>query len=159
MMRRGLRGPAGIAAGMALALVGISGAAAQTAPEELDYSDYALNASLTETAGDPANGRAIFADRSLGNCVACHVNSDMPEHDFQGNIGPSMDGVGDRWQPEQLRAIVADAKKIFGDQTIMPGFYSLDVGIDVREDLVGKTILTAQQVEDVVAYLSTLKEE
>jgi L-cysteine S-thiosulfotransferase len=56
-----------------------------------------------------------------------------------------------------LRAIVTDAKQVFGPQTVMPGFYSLHVGVDVRKDLIGKTILSAQQVEDVVAYLSTLK--
>jgi sulfur-oxidizing protein SoxX len=57
-----------------------------------------------------------------------------------------------------LRAIVSDSKKVFGSETVMPGFYSLNVGVNVRKDLVGKTILTAQQVEDVVAYLETLKE-
>ena len=59
---------------------------------------------------------------------------------------------------EELRAIVVNSKAIFSEDTIMPGFYSLDVGKDVRKDLVGKTILSAQQVEDVVAYLATLKE-
>ncbi|WP_099865716.1 sulfur oxidation c-type cytochrome SoxX [Pararhizobium haloflavum] len=158
-MIEGLNRPFSVVVAVAAGILWTGAAGAQTAPDELDYSEYAIEASLTGEDGAVASGREIFADRSRGNCVACHVNSEMPEADFQGNVGPSIDGVGDRWQPEQLRAIVSDAKKIFGDQTIMPAFYSLDVGINVREDLKGKTILTAQEVEDVVAYLSTLKEE
>lgn len=158
-MNSRLKRPASLIGAVALCIGFSAAASAQMAPEELDFSEYAIDASLSGSEGDPAEGRAIFANRSLGNCVACHVNSEMPENDFQGNVGPSVDGAGDRWQPEQLRAIVANAKQIFGEQTIMPAFYSLDVGVDVRDDLEGKTILTAQQVEDVVAYLSTLTEE
>jgi sulfur-oxidizing protein SoxX len=82
----------------------------------------------------------------------------LEKEQFHGNVAPPLDGAADRWTPEQLRAIVADAKQVFGEQTVMPGFYSLKVGINVRKDLVGKTILTAQQVEDVVAFLATLKQ-
>ena len=63
-----------------------------------------------------------------------------------------------RWTPAQLRAIVIDSKVVFGPDTVMPGFYSLKVGKNPRKDLVGKTILSAAQVEDIVAYLATLKE-
>ena len=69
----------------------------------------------------------------------------------------SLDGVGDRWSPEQLRAIVVNSKAVFGPQTVMPGFYSLDVGAHVADEFKGKTILTADQVESIVAYLATLK--
>lgn len=131
---------------------------ADVAPDAVKFEDNAVVASLTGAAGDPVAGAAVFKDRSLGNCLACHANQDMQQDLFHGNVGPSMDGVAGRWAPEELRAIVADAKKVFGDQTMMPGFYSLNVGLTVREDLVGKTVLNAQQVEDVVAYLATLKE-
>ena len=131
---------------------------ADVAPDAVKFEDNAVVASLTGAAGDPVAGAAVFKDRSLGNCLACHANQDMQQDLFHGNVGPSMDGVAGRWTPEELRAIVADAKKVFGDQTMMPGFYSLNVGLTVREDLVGKTVLNAQQVEDVVAYLATLKE-
>ena len=77
---------------------------------------------------------------------------------FHGDVGPVLDGVADRWSAEELRAIVVNSKAVFGDETVMPGFYSLEVGKFVSEDLVGKTILSAQEVEDVVAYLGTLKE-
>lgn len=132
--------------------------AADVAPADVIYEDNAVKAALAAAPGDPAAGAKAFASRSLGNCLACHAVSVLSEELFHGDVAPPLDGVADRWTPEELRAIVADAKKVFGPETMMPGFYSLDVGINVREDLVGKTILTAQEVEDVVAFLGTLKE-
>lgn len=134
-------------------------AAAVIPPQEVNFGDgMAVSESLTGEAGDPAEGRKVFADRKLGNCLACHKDSDLGEQLFHGEVGPALDGVAGRWSEAELRAIVVNSKKVFSDQTIMPGFYTLDVGVDVRKDLVGKTILTAQQVEDVVAYLKTLTE-
>lgn len=127
------------------------------APGDVTIENLRIGTSLTGQAGDPVEGRKVFADRKLGNCLACHVNSDIPEQLFHGEVGPALDGVAVRWEPEQLRTIVVNSKAVFTDASVMPGFYSLDVGENVREDLVGVTILTAQQVEDVVAYLSTLK--
>ena len=117
-----------------------------------------VSQSLTSQPGDPENGRKVFANRSLGNCLACHAVKDQSDQLFHGEVGPPLDGAADRWSEGELRAIVADAKEVFSEETVMPGFYSLNVGINVRKDLVGKTILTAQEVEDVVAYLATLKE-
>ena len=134
-------------------------ASAETAPGDVKVEDGVVSASLTGQPGDPAEGRKTFADRKLGNCLACHAVADQSEQLFHGEVGPELNGVGDRWSPEELRAIVVNSKAIFSEDTIMPGFYSLDVGKDVRKDLVGKTILSAQQVEDVVAYLATLKGE
>lgn len=131
---------------------------ADVAPDAVEFEDSSVVASLTGGAGDPVAGAAVFKDRSLGNCLACHANADMEKELFHGNVGPSMDGVADRWKPEELRAIVTNSKQVFGEETVMPGFYSLEVGKNVGEQFVGKTILTAQQVEDVVAYLATLKE-
>ncbi|MGQ7843098.1 sulfur oxidation c-type cytochrome SoxX [Granulosicoccus sp. 3-233] len=127
------------------------------APGEVSIENLRIDRPLTTQAGDPVEGRKVFADRTLGNCLACHVNSDLSEELFHGEIGPALDGVAARWQPEQLRTIVVNAKAVFTDESIMPGFYSLEVGENVREDLIGVTILTAQQVEDVVAYLGTLQ--
>lgn len=127
-------------------------------PNEVVIEDGAVEASVTGSAGDSAEGRKVFADRKLGNCLACHAVSDQSEQLFHGEVGPPLDGVGDRWSEAELRAILINSKAVFSEATIMPGFYTLDVGADVRKDLVGKTILTAEQVEDVVAYLATLKE-
>ena len=122
------------------------------------FDDIAVAASLTGVAGDPAAGAEAFKNRRLGNCLACHANADMSGELFHGEVGPPLDGVADRWSAEELRAIVVNSKKVFGPESVMPGFYTLEVGRDVRKDLVGVTVLTAQQVEDVVAYLQTLTE-
>lgn len=132
--------------------------AAEVAPDDVVVEDLKVVASLTGAPGNPEDGAKTMIDRRLGNCLACHSVSALKDQPFHGDVAPPLDGVADRWSPEELRAIVVDAKKVFTEESVMPGFYSLDVGINVREDLVGKTILTAQQVEDVVAYLSTLKE-
>jgi sulfur-oxidizing protein SoxX len=134
-------------------------AVAEVAPEAVQITDMAVATPLTETAGDPAEGRKWFVGRRLGNCLACHENSDAPEEQFHGNVGPAMAGVANRWSPEELRAIVVNSKQVFGEQTIMPAFYR-NTGFERPSDkFAGKTILTAQQVEDVVAYLMTLKDE
>lgn len=132
--------------------------AGEIAPGEVAFQDMTVPAPLTGTPGNPEEGAKALANRGLGNCLACHVVKALSKEQFHGDVAPPLDGAADRWSPEELRAIVVDAKKVFTEDTMMPGFYSLDVGINVRKDLVGKTILTAQQVEDVVAFLATLKE-
>lgn len=125
------------------------------APMQVSFSDGAVEQSLTGTAGDPAEGRKVFANRKLGNCLACHKNEDMSEQGFHGEVGPALDGAADRWSAAELRGIVSNAKMMFPD-TIMPAFY-VDSGFTrPLKKFEGKSILTAQQVEDVVAYLQTL---
>ncbi|MDY8107982.1 sulfur oxidation c-type cytochrome SoxX [Fulvimarina sp. 2208YS6-2-32] len=150
-----------LASGLGVALLAApAGAfAADIAPGDVAFSDMSVETPLSSEPGDPVAGREVFADRGLGNCLACHANSEIADAQFPGNVGPSMDGVADRWSAAQLRAILANAKAVFGPDTIMPGFYTLDVGVDVAEEFKGRTILSAGQVEDVVAYLTTLKDE
>lgn len=125
------------------------------APMQVSFSDGAVEQSLTGTAGDPAEGRKVFANRKLGNCLACHKNEDMSEQGFHGEVGPALDGAADRWSAAELRGIVSNAKMMFPD-TIMPAFY-VDSGFTrPLKKFEGKSILTAQQVEDVVTYLQTL---
>ena len=143
-------------AGLAVAL-SASAFAAEIAPTDVKFTDDGVKESLSGAAGDAANGRKVFADRKLGNCLASHAVDDQKDQLFHGNVGPELNGVADRYDAAQLRGIITNAKKTFED-TIMPGFYTLEVGKDVREKSVGKTILSAQEVEDVVAYLATLKE-
>lgn len=128
-----------------------------TAPGDVEIVALSVDKPLSDEAGNAAEGRKIFANRKQGNCLACHANSDLSDQLFHGEVGPTLDGVGARWKEGQLRTILVNAKAVFTEQTVMPGFYSLEVGEDVRKDLIGKTILTAQQVEDLVAYLATLK--
>ena len=150
-------GIVGTTFGIAMVVTATFAFADVTSPEEVVVDNLRIENSLSGSPGNAAEGRKTFADRKLGNCLACHVNSDLSDQLFHGDVGPSLDGVGQRWEPEQLRTIVVNAKNVFTDRTIMPGFYTPDVGENVRKDLIGKTILTPQQVEDVVAYLSTLK--
>ena len=142
-------------AGAALA----SFATAETvAPADVQFDEYgAVAVSLTSVAGDAANGRKVFMNRKKGNCLACHVNDDMSEQSFHGEVGPELNGVADRWETAELRGIVVNAKKMF-DGTIMPAFYR-DAGFNrTLKNFDGKSILSAQEVEDLLAYISTLKE-
>lgn len=143
--------------GIGIALFGSSILAETIAPGDVKIENLSIAASLIGAPGDPAEGKKVFADRKLGNCLACHANNDLAEQLFHGEVGPALDGVASRWTEQQLRTIVVNSKAVFTDQTVMPAFYSLDVGADVREDLAGKTILSAKEVEDIVAYLVTLK--
>lgn len=117
----------------------------------------AIPAPLTGKPGDPKEGGKVVAERRLGNCLSCHEIDALRREEFHGDIGPSLDGVAGRWDTGTLRMIVVNAKKVFGDETVMPAFYRVDGLNRVRPEFLGKPILTAQQVEDVVAFLATLK--
>ena len=112
--------------------------------------------SLSGQPGDPARGRAIVANRTVGLCLLCH-SGPIPEERFQGNLAPSLEGAGLRSTPGQLRLRVVDARRLNPD-TIMPPYYRLDGLTRVAKNFQGKTVFTAQQIEDVVAYLTTLKD-
>ena len=105
--------------------------------------------------GDPARGRALVANRQVGLCLLCHT-APIPEERFQGNLGPDLAGAGSRWTAEQLRARIVDARA-FNPNTIMPAYGKSDGLNRVPAALQDKTILSAQQIEDVVAYLQTLR--
>ena len=132
--------------------------AANIAPGDVTIDDDdEIATSLTGTAGDPVAGRALYSNRKKGNCLACHQTTDQSEHLFHGEVGPTMDGVAERYEAPALRAILVNSKIVFGDETIMPGFYSTQVGVRVADKFAGKTIMSAQDIEDVIAYLQTLK--
>ena len=112
---------------------------------------------LTRVAGDAASGRKLFMNRKKGNCLACHVNSEMAEQTFHGEVGPELDGVANRWGAAELRGILVNSKNMF-EGTIMPAFYK-DSGYNrILKKFDGKTILSAQEVEDLLAYVMTLRE-
>ncbi len=139
-------------------LAGSSAFAADVMPANVVFNDGVVGAALTAQAGDAAAGRKVFMNRKLGNCLACHANEDMSDQSFHGEVGPALDGVADRWEAAELRGIVVNSKMMF-EGTIMPAFYK-DGGFERNlKKFQGKSILNAQQVEDVVAYLLTLKEE
>ncbi|MDJ0945780.1 MAG: sulfur oxidation c-type cytochrome SoxX [Kiloniellales bacterium] len=119
--------------------------------------DSMIEASLTGKSGDPKQGRKVAIDRKLGNCLACH-SLPIPEQQFHGETGPDLAGVGSRLTPGELRLRVVDPK-VVNPETMMPAFYRVKGLNRVMKDFAGKPILTAEQVEDVVAYLVTLKED
>jgi sulfur-oxidizing protein SoxX len=112
-----------------------------------------IPASLTGANGDPVRGRAIVANRQVGLCLLCH-SGPFAEERFQGNLAPDLRNAG-RLGEAQLRARLVDPAR-FNPQTIMPSYYRTE-GTRVAPAYQGKTVLTAQQIEDVVAFLSTLK--
>jgi sulfur-oxidizing protein SoxX len=116
----------------------------------------AIPAPLTATPGDPARGRAIVVNRRVGLCLLCH-SGPFPEEKLQGNLAPDVAGAGARWSAGQLRLRLVDASRLNPD-TIMPPYYRVD-GLDrVAPALRGKPILSAQQIEDLVAFLATLRD-
>ena len=119
--------------------------------------DMAINEPLTDTAGDAANGRKLAVNRKKGNCLACHV---MPisEQSFHGETAPSLYGVGNRLSEGELRLQLVNSK-VTNENTMMPSFYRVTGYNRILKKFDGKTILSAQEVEDIVAYLKTLTEE
>ena len=116
----------------------------------------AVPASLTGAKGDPARGRAIVTNRHLGLCLLCHFGP-FPEERLQGTLAPDLKGAGTRWSEGQLRLRIVDAARL-NPNTIMPPYYRSDGLHRVAPSLRGKPVLTAEQIEDVVAFLATLRE-
>jgi L-cysteine S-thiosulfotransferase len=131
-----------------------SAAAAQTLQNFVVIDD-AIATSLTGTPGDAVRGRALVVERS-STCILCH-NGPFPEQRFQGDLAPNLAGTGSRWSAGQLRLRLVDASRL-NVSTIMPSYYRVD-GLDrVGAAWRGKPILSAEQIEDIVAYLVTLRE-
>lgn len=121
-------------------------------------ADFVVNGdAITEpmaAAGDPQRGRRIVRDRETGNCLICHK---VPEPDelFQGDLGPDLGGIGKRLTAGQIRLRLVDESRL-NPQTLMPPYYRVDGLNRVAARYRGKPVLTAQEIEDVVAYLGTL---
>ena len=112
--------------------------------------------SLTGAAGDPARGRAIVLDRRLGACLLCHTGP-FTEERFRGTLAPDLSGAGSRWSAGQLRLRLVDASRL-NPSTIMPPYYRVDGLARIGNSWTGKPMLTAEQIEDVVAFLATLRD-
>ena len=109
---------------------------------------------LTGTPGNATHGRALMVNRQASLCLLCHAGP-FPEERFQGNLAPDLAGTGSRWSAGQLRLRLVDAKR-FNPQTIMPAYHRIDGLRQVAPAFEDKPIMSAQDLEDVIAFLQTL---
>jgi L-cysteine S-thiosulfotransferase len=114
-----------------------------------------IPSSLTGAAGDAERGRKIVLDRHVGLCLLCH-SGPFPDERFHGDLAPDLSGVGARLSAGQIRARIVDASRV-NPNTIMPPYFRTDKLQRVAPAYRGKPVLTAEQIEDVVAFLVTLK--
>ena len=119
------------------------------------FADDSIPTSLTDAKGDPERGRAIIANRQVGLCLLCH-SGPFPEERFQGTIGLDLNGIAARLSEGQIRLRIVDPSRVNAN-SIMPAYYRTEGLTRVAPALRGKSILTAEQIEDVVAFLMTLQ--
>lgn len=146
--------------------VSATAALSQTAPQDVQADDYgAVAASLTGTAGNPEEGAVIMKTKKRGNCISCHQVTALQDAPFHGEVGPSLDGAGSRWEEADLRGILVNSKNVFPG-TIMPAYYKVEGYVRPGVAFTKKPateplppLLSASDIEDVVAFLMTLKED
>lgn len=145
------------------ALLCSSAVASEIKPSSVVFNDGAVEGSLSGSAGNPEQG-ALIMNKGAGNCIACHKVTALDHLPFHGELGPPLDGVADRWSEAEVRGIVANAKVMFED-SVMPSFYKTEGFIRIGNAYTGKALegevtplLSAQEIEDVVSFLMTLKE-
>ena len=141
-------------------LAGPVGARAQAAPAaavvDFRVEGDAIPRPLVDAPGDVARGRAIVANRRVGLCLLCH-SGPFPEERFQGTLAPSLAGAGARWNAGQLRLRIADPRRL-NPGTLMPSYHRATDLQQVGAAFQGRPVLDAQQIEDVVAFLLTLRD-
>ncbi|MGB0684487.1 MAG: sulfur oxidation c-type cytochrome SoxX [Magnetovibrionaceae bacterium] len=144
-------------AGSVLALgLGIGAAQAEGVADYKIVDDSEIPASLTGKPGNAESGKKVFVNRKLGNCLACHALTELSDQPFHGQVAPSLDEVADRYSEAELRLRVVNPKVINPD-TMMPAYHRTKGLHMVKKNFADKPILTAEQVEDLLAYLVTLK--
>lgn len=146
-------------AAVLLLALGAEGSAADANAGEIGLLPFTVRGDavpepLGQLRGDAARGKAVVLDRRSGNCLICHAFPAVAEP-FQGEIGPAMRGLGARLSPGQIRLRLIDVGRV-NPAALMPSYYRVDGLTDVAPEYAGKPVLTAQQIEDVVAYLSGL---
>lgn len=169
----------GIISLLMVVLIGVSGLrAAEPTPKKkqkqssklVEYEVFnliqskSIQKSLTGKAGNPKRGEALIIDREKGNCLQCHVIDKFHElakknpdtYGDMGEIGPTLDGVATRYKDGQLRLILVNAKLVF-PETIMPAYYRIDGFTRVADEYVDQPIMSAQDIEDILSFLKTLK--
>ena len=141
------------------AIIGVLSAGNSLAADTVSYKivDEGVPEALTAEAGDATRGEAVYLNRKKGNCLACHETTALKNHPFHGNVGPPMDGVASRYSAAELRLRIANPK-VLNEDTIMPAFYRNDGFMRVHKNFKGKTVLSAQEVEDIIAARDKTKD-
>lgn len=116
----------------------------------------AIDQPLTDQKGDPARGAALMTQRQKSLCLLCH-SGPFPDLHLHGTIAPDLKGVGSRLTAGQIRLRIVDMKRL-NPQSIMPAYYEVVAGERIAPEWRGKPVLTAAEIEDLVAYLETLKQ-
>ncbi|MBY6158576.1 sulfur oxidation c-type cytochrome SoxX [Pseudooceanicola nitratireducens] len=140
--------------------------AEEVAPADVVFDEYgAVAKSLTGVPGDPAKGAEVMASKKIGNCVACHAVAQLSETPFHGEVGPELSWTGEARSEAELRGILVNSKKTF-EGTVMPAYYKTTGFIRPGEGFTKKPaqeplppLLSAQQIEDTIAFLMTLKDQ
>ena len=147
---------AGLVAAACLAAASPLQAAHAASLPDLVIEGDAIAMPLADAPGDPSRGRAIIVSRQLGLCLLCH-SGPFQEERSQGTLAPSLAGAGGRWTEGQLRLRVADARRL-NPATVMPSYYRIDGLVRVGTAWQGRPVLTGPQIEDVVAFLRSLRD-
>lgn len=149
-----------VAIGLALAIIEVGASPVRPAepPSTVSYVVVAdaVPEPLAGKLGDAAQGRRVVLDRETGNCLICHKVPE-PQERFQGELGPDLAGIGTRLSAGQLRLRIIDQSRL-NPATVMPPYYRTDGLTRVAQRWRGRPVLDAQQVEDVVAYLASLRQ-
>jgi len=141
--------------GLLSVLVSVDATAQTLVPFKIENG--AIAQSLTGIKGDPAKGRAIVVERQKGLCLLCH-SGPFPEERFQGDLAPSLAGTGSRMSEGEIRLRMVDSTKV-NEKTIMPPYYKTEGLERVAANYKAKTLLNAQEIEDVIAFLVSLKDD
>ena len=141
---------------LAAALVTPATATAAAGLPPVEVVGDAVPESLTGRPGDPARGRALIVDRRTGLCLLCHAGP-FPEERFQGTLAPALGGAGSRWSAGQLRLRLVDSRRL-NPESIMPAYYRVEGLERVAAVWRDRPLLAAQEIEDVVAFLATLRD-
>jgi sulfur-oxidizing protein SoxX len=144
-----------IASAWLAAAIALPGATSAQAVRTYAVVGDAVPDSLTGMPGDATRGGLLVLDRA-STCILCH-SGPFPEARFQGDLAPNLAGAGSRWSEGQLRLRLVDASRL-NPATIMPSYYRVDGRVRVGSTWQGRPILSADQIEDIVAYLATLRE-
>jgi sulfur-oxidizing protein SoxX len=140
--------------GIALAISALL-ALPTSSQSQIIWDGDAIPNSLSGKPGDPIKGRTLVTSRQNGLCILCHAGP-FPEERFQGNLAPELKLSVTNLSAAQLRARLVDPSKTSAN-TIMPSYFRIDHLQRVAPQFAGKTVLSAQEIEDVIAYLLTIK--